>query len=48
MRIAKEKGNMIYLKNPPSSLRYATRSQYLAAIMTLVTVADIGHNVQEG
>ena len=25
---------MIQLKNPPHSLRYATRSQYLAAIMT--------------
>jgi hypothetical protein len=25
---------LIFLKNPPISLRYATRSQYLAAIMT--------------
>ena len=25
---------LILLKNPPHSLRYATRSQYLAAIMT--------------
>ena len=27
---------LIQLKNPPHSLRYATRSQYLAAIMTLL------------
>ena len=26
---------LIYLKNPPILLRYATRSQYLAAIMTM-------------
>jgi integrase len=32
---------MIQLKNPPHSLRYATRSQYLAAIMTFYDLNDI-------
>lgn len=32
---------MIYLKNPPLSLRYATRSQYLAAIMTFYDLNDV-------
>ena len=32
---------MIYLKNPPSSLRYATRSQYLAAILTFYDLNEI-------
>jgi hypothetical protein len=30
---------IIQLKNPPHSLRYATRSQYLAAVMTLSSVS---------
>ena len=32
---------MIQLKNPPHSLRYATRSQYLAAIMTYYDLNDV-------
>ena len=32
---------MIQLKNPPDSLRYATRSQYLAAIMTFYDLNDV-------
>jgi integrase len=32
---------MIQLKNPPLSLRYATRSQYLAAIMTFYELNDV-------
>jgi integrase len=32
---------LINLKNPPSSLRYATRSQYLAAIMTFYDLNDV-------
>ena len=32
---------MIQLKNPPHSLRYATRSQYLAAIMTYYELNDV-------
>jgi integrase len=32
---------MIWLKNPPHSLRYATRSQYLAAIMTFYELNDV-------
>ena len=32
---------MIKLKNPPHSLRYATRSQYLAAIMTFYDLNDV-------
>ena len=32
---------MIQLKNPPHSLRYATRSQYLAAIMTFYDLNDV-------
>jgi integrase len=32
---------MIYLKNPPCSLRYATRSQYLAAIMTFYELNEV-------
>jgi integrase len=32
---------LIQLKNPPSSLRYATRSQYLAAIMTFYELNDV-------
>ena len=31
---------LIQLKNPPNSLRYATRSQYLAAIMTFYELND--------
>jgi integrase len=32
---------LIQLKNPPHSLRYATRSQYLAAIMTYYELNDV-------
>ncbi|HZD36415.1 MAG TPA: hypothetical protein VE130_14525 [Nitrososphaeraceae archaeon] len=32
---------LILLKNPPYSLRYATRSQYLAAIMTNYELNDV-------
>jgi integrase len=32
---------LIYLKNPPLSLRYATRSQYLAAIMTFYDLNEV-------
>lgn len=32
---------MIQLKNPPHSLRYATRSQYLAAIMTFYDLNEV-------
>jgi integrase len=32
---------LIHLKNPPSSLRYATRSQYLAAIMTYYDLNEV-------
>src|SRR5205823_6131278 len=32
---------MIHLKNPPLSLRYATRSQYLAAIMTFYELNEV-------
>ena len=32
---------MIQLKNPPHSLRYATRSQYLAAIITYYDLNDV-------
>jgi integrase len=32
---------LIHLKNPPHSLRYATRSQYLAAIMTYYELNDV-------
>jgi site-specific recombinase XerD len=32
---------MIQLKNPPHSLRYATRSQYLAAILTFYDLNDV-------
>lgn len=32
---------MIHLKNPPFSLRYATRSQYLAGIMTFYELNDV-------
>jgi hypothetical protein len=32
---------MIQLKNPPYSLRYATRSQYLAAIMTFYDLNEV-------
>jgi integrase len=32
---------LIYLKNPPLSLRYATRSQYLAAIMTYYDLNEV-------
>lgn len=32
---------LIHLKNPPLSLRYATRSQYLAAIMTFYDLNEI-------
>jgi integrase len=32
---------MIQLKNPPHSLRYATRSQYLAAIITFYDLNDV-------
>ena len=32
---------MIWLKNPPHSLRYATRSQYLAAIITYYELNDV-------
>ncbi|MFL6329227.1 MAG: hypothetical protein ACJ71I_17320, partial [Nitrososphaeraceae archaeon] len=32
---------LIYLKNPPMSLRYATRSQYLAAIMTYYDLNEV-------
>jgi integrase len=32
---------LIYLKNPPISLRYATRSQYLAAIMTYYDLNEV-------
>jgi integrase/recombinase XerD len=32
---------LIDLKNPPRSLRYATRSQYLAAIMTFYELNDV-------
>ena len=33
--------NVIQLKNPPHSLRCATRSQYLAAIMTFYDLNDV-------
>jgi integrase len=32
---------LIHLKNPPSSLRYATRSQYLAAIITYYDLNEV-------
>ncbi len=32
---------LIYLKNPPRSLRYATRSQYLAAIITFYDLNEV-------
>jgi integrase len=32
---------LIYLKNPPLSLRYATRSQYLAAIITFYELNEV-------
>jgi integrase len=32
---------LIYMKNPPISLRYATRSQYLAAIMTYYDLNEV-------
>jgi integrase len=32
---------LIFLKNPPISLRYATRSQYLAAIMTYYDLNEV-------
>ena len=32
---------LIYLKNPPLSLRYTTRSQYLAAIMTFYDLNEV-------
>jgi hypothetical protein len=32
---------LIYLKNPPMPLRYATRSQYLAAIMTYYDLNEV-------
>ena len=32
---------MIFLKNPPVSLRYATRSQYLAAILTFYDLNEL-------
>jgi cell division protein ZapA (FtsZ GTPase activity inhibitor) len=32
---------LIFLKNPPHSLRYATRSQYLAAIMTFYDLNEV-------
>ena len=32
---------LIFLKNPPVSLRYATRSQYLAAILTFYDLNEI-------
>ena len=32
---------LIRLKNPPHSLRYATRSQYLAAIMTFYDLNEV-------
>jgi integrase len=32
---------IIQLKNPPHSLRYATRSQYLAAVMTFYDLNDV-------
>ena len=35
---------LIYLKNPPISLRYATRSQYLAAIMTFYDLNEVALN----
>lgn len=34
-------GYLIHLKNPPHSLRFATRSQYLAAIMTYYELNDV-------
>jgi hypothetical protein len=35
---------LILLKNPPHSLRYATRSQYLAAIMTFYDLNEVDLN----
>ncbi|MFZ0512578.1 MAG: tyrosine-type recombinase/integrase, partial [Candidatus Nitrosopolaris sp.] len=32
---------LIYLKNPPVSLRYATRSQYLAAVITFYDLNEV-------
>ena len=32
---------LIQLKNPPHSLRYATRSQYLAAIITFYDLNEV-------
>jgi integrase len=32
---------LIFLKNPPTPLRYATRSQYLAAIMTFYDLYEV-------
>ena len=32
---------LIYLKNPPLSLRYATRSQYVAAIITFYDLNEV-------
>jgi integrase len=37
---------LITLKNPPHSLRYATRSQYLAAIMTFYQFNDVTLNTK--
>jgi integrase len=35
---------LIYLKNPPVSLRYATRSQYVAAIITFYDLNEVALN----
>jgi integrase len=35
---------LILLKNPPHSLRYATRSQYLAAVMTFYDLNEVALN----
>ena len=35
---------LIQLKNPPHSLRYATRSQYLVAIMTFYDLNEVALN----
>jgi hypothetical protein len=32
---------LIHLKNPPCSLRYATRSQYLAAVITFYELNEV-------
>ncbi len=34
-------GYLIHLKNPPCSLRYATRSQYLAAVITFYELNEV-------